>query len=773
MKVTNKIRGSTVLPANAHVRDIKLDNPKISIVVPTRNEADNIEPLLSKIGEVMNKYDVEVLFVDDSTDSTVETIRTSVDKYPFDIKFIARPPERRNGLGKAVVEGLQAVTGDMVVVMDGDLQHPPSVIPQLVNEACSKNLDIVIASRLKKGGSTDGLSLFRKFISYMLAFLSQIIFPQTLNNISDPMTGFFLLRRNSIDMDALQPEGFKILLEILCKNPTLKSGEIPFQFGERLAGESKANGQEMWRLFQQILRLRFNQNASLIRFVFVGLTGLVVNTGLLYVFTDLFKIHYLLSAAIATQGSTLWNFIWTERWVFNDREHNRSYMAHRVGSYYAVNNGLLLARIPFLGFFVSLLGMQYLIANVVTLGLMTLARYVVSDKLIWQKTKKGTKTVQNTYYYDIHGIIRVRSLQYLPELTYFKTTAFDNPDIDVKIVRNPKAHRTSESIAYDEITKSFGFSIVINRSDAETVVFASPLIKYSPHVLYTNVVEPLLRWNFVQKGYAMMHGASIAFGDNALFITARTDTGKTTTILYTIKSNLDTAEFLSDDMTIFGNNGRIFNYPKPLTISQHTIQAVGGAPLSRREKLFLKIQSRLHSREGRHIGMLLSDNNFPAATLSTIVQAIIPPPKFMVDKLVPNTKYTKTANLSHIVVIERGENLEVPINDQDKTGILLANAEDAYGFPPYPYLAEQLSSWQGEDLHKAERAIVENAVKNVPGTFIRDSNYGWYKRLPQLVEHMQEQPVNAEVLSPVDDKVTMQDDVSILTQKSVPATSGD
>jgi putative flippase GtrA len=557
------------------------------------------------------------------------------------------------------------------------------------------------------------------------------------------MTGFFLIRRSKIDMSALRPDGFKILLEILCRNPDLNTDEIPFKFGERLSGESKANGQEMLRLFQQILRLRMSSSRHFLKFISVGVTGLFVNTALMWVFTDLMNIHYLGSAVLATQGSTFWNFSWTEKWVFGDRSKSQLPLYQRVGWFYAINNLLLVARGPILAVMVSFLGINYLIANVLSLAFMTVVRYVVSDNLIWGKEgkkampEKVKSRKETTYYYNIHDIIRVRSMQRLPELGYFKTSeAFDNPDIDVLLDKDPQKHKVADSIVYDEVLGRHGFRIVINRGEELTKVYATPLIGKSPHVLYTNVVEPLLRWGFVRKGYALMHGACISFDGEALFITAQTDTGKTTTILYTIQNNPGAVDFLSDDMTIFSREGKVYNYPKPLTISQHTLQAVHGTPLNRRESMFLQIQSRLHSRGGRRFGMLLNNGKIPAATLNAVVQAIIPPPKFMVDKLIPNTPYLNEARLSHIVLIERGEDMEAEINDLEKVNILVANAEDAYGFPPYPVLAEQLSTWNGESLQDVEREIVAATIKDIPGTHLRSSSYGWYKRLPQLVKEV-------------------------------------
>jgi dolichol-phosphate mannosyltransferase len=352
----------------------------------------------------------------------------------------------------------------------------------------------------------------------------------------------------------------------------------------------------------------------------------------------------------------------------------------------------------------------------------------------------------HSYHYDIHGILRIASMQRLPELASFQVGDSDEVvDVRVHVVRRPHLHRRADSIVYEEFLGRYGFSVVINRTACETEVFVSPLIGASPHVLYTNVVEPLLRWSFVRSGYALMHGACIAFDSQALFLTARTDTGKTTTILHALRENLHACEFLSDDMTIFDAGGRVFGFPKPLTISRHTLQAAGGAPLTRRERAFLQIQSRLHSRGGRRTGMWLSANAMPAATLNAIVQRLIPPPKFMVDRLIPDVRSAHQARLAGIVLLERGATLEEDLDPDDTVGILLANADDAYGFPPYPVLAERLRRWNGRDLQAAERAIVASAIENLSGVRLRSPDYGWHKRLPDLVESMRRR---ADVGSP-------------------------
>lgn len=363
---------------------------ELTIVVPTRNEAGNVDALLDRILQATSGIAAEVVFVDDSTDDTPDVIRRSGEDFPLEITLIARPPERRNGLGKAVVEGLKVAQADWVCVMDGDLQHPPEVIPQLLDHALATGANLVAASRLTKGGSTDGLSFRRKLVSYGLALMNRIVFPKRLRQISDPLTGFFLVRRDALDLEGLRPEGFKILLEILVHCTALRVSEVPFVFAERNAGESKANTGEALRLFRQMARLYLQSQRHFLRFVLVGLTGLIVNNGIMALLVEMAGLHYLFAAVLSTQGSTGWNFAWTEGWVYRDRPQPRRSMWGRLLSFFAMNNAALLLRGPLLALFVSVFGMHYLVGNLLSLVVMMLARFVISDRMIWRKRDDRT-----------------------------------------------------------------------------------------------------------------------------------------------------------------------------------------------------------------------------------------------------------------------------------------------------------------------------------------------------------------------------------------------
>ena len=737
----------------------------LSMVIPTRNEAGNIEPLLMRIHQAVKGISIEVVFVDDSTDNTPEVIRKLQEWFPLPIKLIARPADRRkNGLGGAVVEGFQAAQGTWMGVMDADLQHPPEMIPRLLRHAQKSGSDIVVGSRLAPGGDSSSLGVTRNIISHVFALTTRIAFPQRLWNVTDPLTGFFLTKRSALKAEDLKPDGFKILLEILVSHPQLKVSEVPIQFGHRNAGESKASVKETVKFFQGLYRLRMAGNENFIRFLLVGLSGLFVNSLALAAFTELAAIHYVISAVIATQVSTLWNFGLTETWVFGKRETERPFL-QRLVSFLLVNNLLLILRGPIITFMVGQMGIHYLIANLFSLFVMTVLRYLLADKWIWNKEKTQTTTTPTEerkvnmnmsktnrtrkvevfdYSYNIHNIIQVASMFELPELEYFRVPALTaDPDIRLRLERRwkerrkvqrsgGKPRRAQDNIHYAESLGRYGFEVTISNKNVVEVA-VSPILRYSLHVLYTNVIEPILRWTFVRKGYALVHAACVSFDGQAVLVTARTDTGKTSTILRTVDNYA--CAFLSDDMTIVSKDGRVMSYPKPLTISNHTLSAVNAnSSLTWWERIALQFQSRLHSKGGRKVGMDLSKSKLPAATMNAIVQWMVPPPKYMVHRLIPKATYANQATLARAVIIERGEEFVEALHHEQAVDTFVKNAEDAYGFPPYPILADSLSRWNGEDLHPQEQAIVDKALETIPTVRLRDPKFNWWQRLPSVAQ---------------------------------------
>lgn len=470
------------------------------------------------------------------------------------------------------------------------------------------------------------------------------------------------------------------------------------------------------------------------RFGLVGLSGLVVNMVLIALLADLVGIYYVLAAILATQGSTFWNFSLTELWVFPECPHARS-RVRRMGMFYLVNNAALLLRVPLLFLLASVIGIHYLLSNFLSLAALTLVRFAISDLWIWGRAQSpgGDPPV---FTYDVHGILSIASDTRLPELERFIVgDLLDEPTLNVRIGKLDPAQGEDEipRLRYTEGPGSLGFGVDISMAGRIEIV-ASPLMRRSPHVLYTNVVEPILRWTVAKRGYALVHGACVSDGDRALLVTAGTDTGKTTTVLKMLHEH--PYSFMSDDLTLVAPDGRVLSYPKPLTISGHVVRSVRTSLLSRRERAALVLQSRLHSRSARRFAMLLAKTKMPAATINAIAQTLVPPPKYHVERLIPDAKVTPEAHLTGLVVIQRGGLGSEPLESAEAVEMLMRNCEDAFGFPPYSAIAGLLLSNDHEDLLRVEREIVASALSGVTATVMRSETMDWAVRIPAIVQDL-------------------------------------
>src|SRR5512140_1845252 len=369
------------------------NSPILSIVVPTRNEAGNILPLLSSLRNAFYGTSIEVIFVDDSNDETPQVVEASMEQFPFQhVRLIHRAPEQRaGGLGTAVVAGLKAVKTEYACVMDGDLQHPADVAPQLLKTAIEKKADLVVATRRSEKSQVTGLSTARNLISKGLDLIARGFFPRQLRGVSDPLTGFFLVRVKAVNLEALRPNGFKILMEILVRNPSLVKGEVPFHFGERLSGESKASASEAWKYLNLLWSMRFGGNKAFLRFVLfamVGFSGIFVNSLAVYLVTDKLHLYYLYSAAVATVASTVWNFALTEALVYRKQKRAKG-MWGRFGLFFVMNSIALALRTPMIYVMTTLLGVYYVASNLISLVVLTVLRFLPADNLIWgQKSTK-------------------------------------------------------------------------------------------------------------------------------------------------------------------------------------------------------------------------------------------------------------------------------------------------------------------------------------------------------------------------------------------------
>jgi dolichol-phosphate mannosyltransferase len=520
-------------------------------------------------------------------------------------------------------------------------------------------------------------------------------------------------------------------------------------------------------------------------FGLVGLSGIFVNQAIFWFFHDVASLGISLAAIVATQGSTIWNFVLTDRIVYR-RRNSSSRWYQRFAKSWATNMASLLLRVPLLLWLTHAIGMNPYWANFTTLLVLFALRFWISDRFIWGSRKRvadltgepaeppskadvliqmksyewgphlalnlRTPRQGRQYHYDIHGLVSIRSEVPLPELVYFQVEPFSR-QADITVRRGyvgarrliPKVQATMSPglFVYREHLGSVGANFRVDLDNRITVT-VSPLLARSKHVVYTNVVEALLRFVLVNKGYMLLHSATVELGDETIMLSAQTDTGKTGTILRLLQEHPNTSAFLSDDMTIIGGEGEARSFPKPLTISSHTLRAVNTKVLSPPRRLVLNVQSRIHSKEGRRFALLLARLNIPIIAVNAITQILVPPPKYMIDRLVRTARYIDTGTVRQIFIIDRGPEAEEPLSHDDALAILLANTEDAYGFPPFSIMERaitlrscNLRKGKKQDislLRSLERGILENFLKNVSVSRLISPNFGWADLIPQRVQ---------------------------------------
>lgn len=354
----------------------------VTIVIPTFNEGPNIAELVRRIGAATAAHEARIVFVDDSTDDTPRVVNRVAKKAPLPVRLIHRA-EPVGGLSGAVLEGLAATSSEWCIVMDGDLQHPPELIPVLLASAVEQNADVVVASRHIRGGSSLGLDNgLRRLVSSGSTVLTRAMFPLKLRNVTDPMTGFFAIRRSSIDVGSLHPRGFKILLEILARH-TLTVVEEPFVFGKRTAGVSKADLRQGLRFATQIGALRFGRLSG---FAAVGAVGALANLAIMALLQSL-GVWYLAAAITAAVVTLVGNFLLAERLVFHDLRAGGSNVWKRFGQSMAFNGVETAVRTALLWLIVEAFPIPSLVVQAVLIAVGFVLRFVYHSRIVYRPAR--------------------------------------------------------------------------------------------------------------------------------------------------------------------------------------------------------------------------------------------------------------------------------------------------------------------------------------------------------------------------------------------------
>ncbi|MGY4884461.1 MAG: glycosyltransferase [Nanobdellota archaeon] len=345
---------------------------KLSLVIPTYNEKENIQRLIERIQREFqeNKINGEIIIVDDNSPDGTGEILEQLKRKQKNIQIIHR--KGKLGLSSAVLEGWNIAEGDILGVMDADLSHPPEKIKELLWGIEKGGADFTIGSRYIPGGEIKGWNLKRKVMSKTATLLARIY-----TKVKDPMTGFFLIKKECVKGVGLNPKGFKILLEVIIKGRYKRVKEIPITFINRTKGKSKAGTKEIIYYIQNLLEyMKYKNNLikEFFKFAFVGAIGTLINLVILYLLTEKVGIYYIVSAIFSFIVSMTSNFILNKIWTF--KENLKSNITQKYLKFASVSITALLVNLLFLYIFTEIYGIYYLISQILAIGIALIINFL-------------------------------------------------------------------------------------------------------------------------------------------------------------------------------------------------------------------------------------------------------------------------------------------------------------------------------------------------------------------------------------------------------------
>ena len=399
-----------------------------------------------------------------------------------------------------------------------------------------------------------------------------------------------------------------------------------------------------------------------------------------------------------------------------------------MGLFFLMNNVALALRGPLLVLLTSGLGIHYLVSNVLSLVGLTLVRFALADTWIWAKAPPS-EVEPRAFSYDIHGIVTVKSDARLPELERFRIgELIGEADIRVRVGKVAPNGHSRRPLPRGSRSPGVRCRDRSRRSHRGDRIAAAPAVP-ARALHQRRRADPSLD---VRRARLRARARGVPGERRGRLPGHRQDRYREDDH-EPAHARRHPYSFLSDDLTLVSPDGRVLTYPKPLTISRHTLKAVKTPLLSRRERIGLVVQSRLHSRSGRRFALILARTHLPAATINAVVQMIVPPPKYHVERLVPGVAVAPEARLTGMVVIQRGGEGAVSLDESEALETLMRNCEDAYGFPPYSEIEGSLRRRNGSDLKDVERGIVASALSGLPAAVMRSETMDWWRRLPGVV----------------------------------------
>ena len=354
-------------------------------MVPTLNERDNLEPLLGSVKAALRDVSWEVIFVDDdSNDGTADRARALAQQNAR-VRCLQRIGRR--GLSTACIEGVLASASPYVAVMDGDLQHDEQLLPGMLEVLRNEPVDVVIGSRYLTGSEIgDGLSEGRARVSSFATWLAHVI---CKTDITDPMSGFFMFRREAFEAAVrnLSGQGFKILLDLMASSSRpLRVRELPYKFRKRQYGQSKLDVAVAWeygmlladKLFGHVIPVRFAL------FALVGGLGLFVHLAMLWSGLKLVELSFMAAQSTATIGAMTFNFFLNNLFTYRDKRLRRWQLVRGLLSFYLICSVGAVANVGIANY-VFRTDQTWWIAGVAGVMIGSVWNYAVSSVLTWNR----------------------------------------------------------------------------------------------------------------------------------------------------------------------------------------------------------------------------------------------------------------------------------------------------------------------------------------------------------------------------------------------------
>jgi dolichol-phosphate mannosyltransferase len=364
---------------------------KFSLVIPTFNESQNIQELVQILSELLDRIipqDYELIVVDDdSPDRTWEIACALMPSYP-QLRVMRRKTER--GLSTAVIRGWQAARGEILGVIDADLQHPPEILIQLWGETI-KGAELAVASRNVDGGGVSEWSLTRRFLSRGAQILGLVILPEVIGRLSDPMSGYFMVRRSAIVNKLLSPVGYKILIEVAARGQIRWIAETGYVFRERMAGASKVTWKQYLEYIQHLITLRFSlwPVTRFFRFGLVGFSGVFVDLGVFYLLRTILGLALTRSAIFSSEIAIINNFLWNDLWTFRDissKQQGRRKRFRRFLKFNLVCLAGVILNVSIVNLLFNIAHVNEYLAKLIAIAMVTSLNFWLNSKLSWRVT---------------------------------------------------------------------------------------------------------------------------------------------------------------------------------------------------------------------------------------------------------------------------------------------------------------------------------------------------------------------------------------------------